>query len=69
MSEWQPISTAKGNHGHDDEIDAVLLSDGDLIEIGWVLRRENGTKKGIVSGFHGHEWTHWMPLPTPPEAS
>lgn len=67
MSEWQPIETAKGQSPQSDDYVSVLLSDGKMIGIGWVMVRGSGVNKGMVSGYLGTAWTHWMPLPTPPK--
>lgn len=68
MSEWRPIETAKRDGTH------VLLYttsfNGEWLTIeGWYFSSPKEIDDGWETefGFHG-EPTHWMPLPSPPDA-
>ena len=71
MDEWKLIETAEGQLPDADDYREVLLSDGELRRIGWVLRRTSGENPGwcqVISGTSGP--TGWIcPRPPPPSPS
>jgi hypothetical protein len=66
-NEWKTIDTAVGDEQLADEYTEVLLSDGETVRVGCIIKTHNGNR-GLVSGMIGTLWTHWMPLPAPPSA-
>lgn len=64
-SPWKDIESAPACTSDEDPVE-VLLSDGKVIAMGYVVIRRDGSKRGKASYHSGFEWTHWMPLPPPP---
>jgi len=66
--QWQPIETAP--HGVDVLLycpDMGCQTNRERIELG---AYSTGRRIGGTSSMSYHSWaTHWMPLPTPPEAT
>ena len=62
MMIWQPLETAP--------LDEVVLLWCGTVVFGTVFQYHDGTREGASSMARGNiKFTHWMPLPPPPEAS
>jgi hypothetical protein len=68
MSEWQPIETLP------DAVDALIFSRSGSYFIArwnpsakWFERHEVGFRPQIIGSPADGPFTHWMPLPTPPQ--
>ena len=64
--EWQPIETVPSTDSDDDPI-PVLLGTKHNVAIGSAFNRKDGSKRARASFCLGIDWTHWQPLPTPPQ--
>jgi Protein of unknown function (DUF551) len=64
MSEWQPIETAP----KDENLLMACLHDDKKPNLGWHIEVCSINSYEPLDDQYSNCFTHWMPLPKPPEA-